>query len=169
MPFSPDSTDTHGAGTPAVRHGLLTAGLIGLALFAAGCGGSSSSSSSSTATSAASTITKAQFIARANAICAKDDPQLSEATAKLSTLRSPAALAAAVRSTFVPAIESQVQEIHALGTPSGEAAQTAALLHLVQADVNKLMAHPALVSTDVFADFAKVAHPYGLTSCAPLS
>jgi len=51
----------------------------------------------------------------------------------------------------------------------GEQARVVAMLKLVQADLAKLQRDPMLVNTDVFADFAKVAHPYGLTSCAPLS
>ena len=43
------------------------------------------------------------------------------------------------------------------------------MLRLVQADLNKLKSNPTLVATDIFGDFAKVAHPYGLTACAPTS
>ena len=40
---------------------------------------------------------------------------------------------------------------------------------VVQADLRRLEADPKLVATDVFGDFANIAHPYGLTACAPLS
>lgn len=53
--------------------------------------------------------------------------------------------------------------------PSGEQAVVTNMLTLAQADLNKIKSHPVLVATDVFADFAKVAHPYGLTACAPTS
>jgi len=43
------------------------------------------------------------------------------------------------------------------------------MLTLAQADLEKIKADPALIATDVFGDFAKVAHPYGLTACAPTS
>jgi hypothetical protein len=56
-----------------------------------------------------------------------------------------------------------------LGTPSDEEAAVRSMLNLAQTDLNRLKSEPALVRTDVFADFAKVAHPYGLTACAPTS
>ena len=44
------------------------------------------------------------------------------------------------------------------------------LLVLVQADLNKIKKNPILMATtDAFGDFAKVAHTYGMTACAPLS
>jgi hypothetical protein len=43
------------------------------------------------------------------------------------------------------------------------------VINLVQADLNRLKSKPTLVASDVFANFAKVAHPYRLTGCAPTS
>ncbi len=46
------------------------------------------------------------------------------------------------------------------------------LLNLAQADLNKVKSNPALLATggtSPFADFAKVAHPYGLKACASSS
>ena len=43
------------------------------------------------------------------------------------------------------------------------------MLKLAQADLAKLKRNPALVATDVFGPFARVAHPYGLVACAPTS
>ncbi|HMD52216.1 MAG TPA: hypothetical protein VKG62_05820 [Solirubrobacteraceae bacterium] len=166
MPTPPvhDPTDAGSRLAGAARLGALTAGVIALALGALGCGGGGGSTSAQ-----AVTMTKAEFVAKANAICAKDDPQLSEASAKLAALHTPAEVTAGVRSSFVPAIEGQVQEIRALGSPTGEQAATATMLRLVQGDLARLKADPGLVSTDIFHDFAQVAHAYGLTSCAPLS
>jgi hypothetical protein len=152
------------------RRTALAACLVA-ALGAVGCGGGSSSSSSShsTAAAAAVTITKGDFIAKANAICAKADPALSEANARLATLRDRNLVAAVVDGTYVPAIEAQIAQIRALGAPAGEQAPVAAMLALVEGDLARLKRHPALVTTDVFSNFAKVAHPYGLAACAPLS
>ena len=48
-------------------------------------------------------------------------------------------------------------------------ATVANMLTLAQDGVNAVKAQPTIVTTtaDVFAPFAHVAHPYGLTSCAP--
>jgi hypothetical protein len=134
------------------------------ALGAAGCGGSSSTKSTTT-----TAITKAEFVAKANAICGSADPALSAAGAKLATHPTPATIASVVKNTYVPSVEAQITGIRALGTPTGDQATVTRMLQLVQADLNKIKSHPGLITTDVFGDFAKVAHPYGLTACAPLS
>jgi hypothetical protein len=74
-----------------------------------------------------------------------------------------------VKGTYVPSIQAQITGIKALGVPAGEQATVTSMLGLAQGDLDKIESNPALVATDVFADFAKVAHPYGLTACAPTS
>ena len=141
-------------------------GAVLIAGLAAGCGGSSHGSAGAPAPAA---ITKAQFIAKANSICGSADPALSAGAAKLATLRDPAQIAAVVRSTYIPSIEAQITQIRALGTPPGAQATVTTMLKLVSADLTKLKGDPMLVNTDTFADFARVAHPYGLVACAPTS
>jgi hypothetical protein len=157
------------AGTEARPNGrvgvMLIAGMLIAAVGAAGCG--SSSKTASTPTTPA--ITKAEFLAKANAICGKADPVLSAAGAKLATQPPKAQVAVLVKQTYVPSIQAQITAIKALGVPAGAQASVASMLTLAQADLNKLESNPALVATDVFGDFAKVAHPYGLTACAPTS
>ena len=149
---------------------MLIAGVLIAGLGAAGCGSSSTKTATSTASTAAvPTITKAAFVVKANEICAKADPALSEATAKLATHPPATQVVAVVKSTYVPSVETQITSIRALGVPSGEQAAVTKMLTLVQTDLNKLKSNPALVATDVFGDFARVAHPYGLTACAPIS
>jgi len=138
--------------------GILVAGV------AAGCGSGSKTASTTTAA-----ITKAEFVAKGNAICGKADPVLSAAGAKLEARPPKAEIEALVKGTYVPSIQAQVTGIKALGVPAGEEATVTKMLALVQADLEKIKADPALIATDVFADFAKVAHPYGLTACAPTS
>jgi len=150
---------------PGRLGGIVIAGMLIAGLGAAGCGGSSASTTSTRTTA----ITKAEFVAKANAICGRADPVLSEAAVKLASLRTEAQIAAVVKKTYVPSIEAQITGIRALGVPPGERAVVTSMLKLVQADLNKLKSKPALVATDVFADFARVAHPYGLTGCAPTS
>ena len=152
---------------PGRRRGMVSATVLTVVLLlgAAGCGGSNRSS---TSTSPAA-ITKAEFVAKANAICGNGDPALLAAGVTLASHSSQAQAAALVRGTYVPTIEAQIDGVRALGTPSGEEAAVTSMLNLAQADLNRLKSKPALVRTDVFADFARVAHPYGLTACAPTS
>jgi len=140
--------------------GMLVAGVAA----AAGCGSSSKTASTTTAA-----ITKAEFVAKANAICGKADPVLSAAGSKLEAKPPKAEIEALVKGTYLPSIEAQITGIKALGVPAGEESTVTNMLTLAQGDVEKVKADPALIATDVFADFAKVAHPYGLTACAPTS
>lgn len=153
-----------GVPLPGRVGGMAIAGMLLAGVAGAGCGGSSSAASTTTPA-----ITKAAFVAKANAICGKPDPLLSAAGAKLETRPANAQIAALVRGTYVPSIQAQITSIRALGVPSGEHAVVTSMLTLAQADLNKIKSDPALVATDAFADFAKVAHPYGLTACAPTS
>jgi hypothetical protein len=163
---TPPAKPISGARRPAR---VLIAGVLIAGLGAAGCGGSSKTTSSSASTAAAPVITKAAFVAKANEICGKADPVLSEAAAKLAAHPPAPQVVALVKSTYVPSVEAQITSIRALGVPSGEQVAVTKMLTLVQADLNKLKSNPALVATDVFGDFARVAHPYGLTACAPIS
>jgi hypothetical protein len=146
---------------------IVIAGLLVAGLWVAGCGSSSTSSSQSTASIPA--ITKAELLAKANAICNGGNVALAAAGAKLASHPSQAQVVLIVRSTYVPAIEAQITAIKALGVPAGEAATVTHMLTLAEEDLNKVKSNPALAATDVFRPFAKVAHAYGLTACAPTS
>jgi hypothetical protein len=167
----PDSTvATKLTPRPYPRRAMAFAGMLIVGLGAAGCGGSTSGTTGSTkATPASAAISKAEFVAKANAICGTADPVLSAADAQLASRPTGSQVETIVRGTYVPSIEAQISGIRALGTPSGDQAAVAAMLKLVQTDLSKLKSNPMLVTTDVFGDFARVAHPYGLTACAPLS
>ena len=147
--------------------GVAIAALTSLAVGVAGCGGASTPAKTTTTTAA---ISKAEFVAKANAICASADPNLAVENAKLSaTHPTPATVAAAVKAVYLPSVEGQLASIRALGIPAGDQATIARMLTLVQGDLARVKANPALITTDVFGDFAKVAHGYGLTARAPLS
>jgi ABC-type Zn uptake system ZnuABC Zn-binding protein ZnuA len=150
--------------------GILVAAVLLAGALLAGCGSSSSTSSSSSASTASSApkLTKAEFVAKANAICAKGNTVGEAAAAKLGKTPSQAQIIAYVKSTEVPAIQGQITGILALGAPSGEEATIKHIMALAQADLNRVKANPNLFTSNVnvFADFSKLAHPYGLTACA---
>ena len=140
---------------------IATTLIVGLG--AAGCGSSSKSTSKST-----TAITKPEFLAKANAICTKGNAQTAAVGARLGKNPTPAQVAAAVKSSTVPVIQAQINRVRALGAPSGDKAKVTNMLNLAQADLNKVKSNPALLqgNSSPFADFAKIAHPYGLTACA---
>jgi hypothetical protein len=153
---------------PRLLKGAAIAGTLIVGLAAAGCG-SSSSSSKSTSSTTTPAITKAAFLAKANAICTAGNKLSNAAGAKLGKSPSQAQVVASVKSVDVPSIQSQIDGIRALGAPAGDQATVTNMLNLAQADLNKVKSNPAVLSGTTFADFAKIAHPYGLKACAPNS
>jgi hypothetical protein len=154
--------------------GIAVAGLSTIALLAAGCGGGSSSSSSSSSASTAATVTgpltKAEFVAKANAICVKGTARTEKAGQSLGNSPTEHEAAVAVPAKFVPAVQTQLDELKALSVAPGEEATVTSMLNLGQADLDRVKSEPKLAfETKTFADFARVAHAYGLKSCAPRS
>jgi hypothetical protein len=148
--------------------GMATAGLLMTALIAAGCG--SSSSDSSTAATVTGPLTKAAFVAKANAICVKGTTRTEKAGQALGNNPTEQEAAVAVPAKFVPAVQAQIDELKALSVPPGEQATVTNMFDLAQGDLNKVKSDPRLAfETKTFADFASVAHAYGLKSCAPRS
>ena len=143
---------------------ILTASLI-LGVGAAGCGSNNKSTTTSTVATAA--ITKAEFLAKGNTICVQGNQRLGAAQNSLGAKPSQAQITAFVKSTFGPGIQSQIDEIRALGAPNGEQATVTNMLNLAQTDLSKIESNPALLASGPpFVDFAKLAHSYGLTACA---
>jgi hypothetical protein len=142
----------------------ITATLL-VGLGAAGCGSSSKSTASSSSTPPA--LSKPQFLAQGNAICKQGNQRLGAAQRVLGGNPSKAQVTSYVRSTFVPDIQSQIDEIRALGAPSADKATMSSMLDIAQADLNRVKSNPLLLATGhPFANFAKLAHPYGLAACA---
>lgn len=116
-------------------------------------------------------ITKTAFLSKANAICTQGNRVTNAAGAKLGNSPTRAQIVGVVETQFVPSIQGSISSIRALGAPSGDQAKVTSMLNLAQADLNKVKSNPLLLvgNSTPFADFAKVAHPYGLTECAKTS
>lgn len=140
---------------------VLMVGALSIALMAAGCGSSSKSASTPT-------ITKAEFLAKGNAICTRGSAQLAAVTAKLGPKSTAAQVATTVRGPFAFHVQAQIDRIRALGAPAADQATVTHMLNVAQADLNRVKSNPALLTsnTDAFANFSKLAHQYGLTACA---
>ena len=141
------------------------------ALAAAGCGSSASSGVHEDGAATPAAISKSVFLAKANAICVKGNAASKAARAKLGASPTEEQIVAFVRGTEVPGVQAQIDEIRALGAPAGDQATVKKMLDLAQAAVGRVKVVPTILTTgeDVFAPFAAIAHPYGLTSCAPNS
>ena len=143
---------------------LLTAAPL-IALAVAGCG--SSDSTESTATTAA--LTKAVFVKQANAICAGGNKATNKRSPR--SRRTPRKRRRS-RSSKPPSSPPCRLRSRGYGTsplPKATNRRLPTCSHLAQADLKKVEGNPTLVfaNKDQFADFAKIAHPYGLTECDP--
>jgi hypothetical protein len=131
----------------------------------AGCGGGDSQTS----------LTKAQFVQRANAICAQNTgdivgPVEQYVHSHSNSGQSKEELTAdAVRQAILPRFQRQVKEIRALGFPSGDEQQIESFLTSMQQAIDSLDSQQKLdLFTDLDESFtaAKIrAQKYGLTDC----
>jgi hypothetical protein len=130
-----------------------------LVLAVAGCGSSSKSGSS---------LTKAQFLAKANAICKAGNVKTNALGAKLNKTQSQAKALQIIGGEYIPAIQSQIDQVRALGGPAGDQAKVTAMLNLAQSALDKVKGNPKLLfqSASPFHAFALQAHAYGMTQCA---
>ena len=141
------------------------AATLTLGLVAGGCGSSNSSTSKSATTAA---LSKPQFLAQGNAICARGNQSLGAADKALGNRPSQAQITRFVASTFAPDIQTQIDGLRTLGAPSSDQAAVSNMLDVAQTDLDKIKSNPALLASGSgFAEFAHLAHPYGLTACAP--
>jgi hypothetical protein len=140
----------------------------------AGCG----SSNNSTSTETTATISKAEFVAKGNAVCVKGEKaQETEINAYVkkhgleNKKPTTAQQAELVETVFAPNIQSQIDGVKALGAPSGEEQQVSSALELSQQTLEKVEANPELVfgNKNPFVAAGKQLHALGLTKCAPNS
>jgi hypothetical protein len=141
---------------------MLTVGLV-----AAGCGSSGSSGSTST-----TALTKTEWLKKANAICKKGNQQINAGAQKVFPKSkgkpSPAELNKFATGTLIPSVQSQIDQINALGAPKGDEAKVTAILNSAQAALDKGKKDPALLTTNGPGPFKKtnqLSTAYGLTTC----
>jgi hypothetical protein len=154
----------------------LLAGILALTLILAGCGGGSSDTSSSGDLSA-SPLSKAEFIKKADAICAAGGKRTQAEFAsyvkekKISAEAGPTAaqFAEISENIQVPAYKRQAEELRALGAPSGEEEKVTAIFDAIDAGIEKVEeADPkeALESSNsMFVEADTLAVEYGFKVC----
>ncbi len=151
----------------SVRSCLIAIGSVValLAVGIAGCGGGDDSTEAETTAS----LSKSEFVKQANAICAEGNKETEAVFGSFEEGEPKAEAETVIEQEFVPAVQGQIDEIGALGAPEGDEETVEEMLDLAQADLERVENAPGIVingsETDQFADFAKIAHPYGLTEC----
>lgn len=144
------------------------AGVLAIALIVAGCGSSSDDTTAS--------LTKAEFIAQADAICKKGNDEIESefnAFAKENDIKeneepSKEQGAELVETVLVPNVKNQSEEIRDLGAPSADEEEITAMLDALDEGVEEAEAEPETVftsKTDPFGPANKIAKEYGLKVC----
>jgi hypothetical protein len=138
------------------------AAVLVVVLVAAGCGGSSSSKS----------ISKAEFLKKGNAICAKGNRQINQEGQKTFPRSkgkpSKAELTKFSKQVLIPSVQSEIDGIRGLGAPKGDKAKVNAIVTEAQAALDKGKKDPLILVSDKqdpFAKANKLANAYGLTKC----
>lgn len=144
-------------------------GLLAFGLVAAGCG----SSDDGTDTTATATITKAELIKKADAICAagnKANEEAAEEAAEEAGFKLEDAtdeqLRGLIADIVVPGVREQAEEIASLGAPEGDEDQVAAVVAAVEEGVDALEADPnEALEGEPFSEASELAGEYGFKVC----
>jgi hypothetical protein len=142
---------------------IAIAATLAVGLMAAGCDSASKTTSASTTAA----LSKPEFLVQGNAICEQGNQTLTAAEKALGKQPSEAQFKAYVADTFAPTVQKQIDGIRALAAPSNDQANIANMLNVAQTELNQVKGNPAVLTEKTFVSFAKLAHPYGLTACAP--
>ena len=154
-----------------MNKGLIAAfvGVIAIAAIVAGCGSSSDDETSS--------LTKAQFVAQADAICKKGNAEIEseveafQAKNDLGENDEPSKVQQAEVSETIlaPNVTNQAEEIRALEAPSGDEDEISAMLDSLDEGVEEVEANPQAPfesnQPNPFGAANKLAREYGLKVC----
>jgi hypothetical protein len=136
-------------------------------LVAAGCGGDDSSSSGS--------ISKEEFIAKADAICKQSNKRMEAAFGKFLkenpqlTKPTDPRFQQLVGEVMVPNLEREIEEMKALGVPDGDGEKVGAMIAALEEGLETAEDNPEVVtgssSDTVFGIASRIAGEYGLEVC----
>lgn len=149
---------------------VLLIGALAVAVVIVGCGGGGGGSSTATAS-----IGKAEFVKKANAICAKDEKKMHTDFAVFSSEHndnptpSRGEYEEFINQVLEPNMTRQINEIRGLGTPAGDEGGAEEIIAAVEEGLQKAKERPEEVTThnaEIFAKAIQLATAYGLAACA---
>jgi hypothetical protein len=145
---------------------LLVVAIASLGLIS--CGGGDDETSG-TATS----LTKAQFVKKADAICQKYNRQGERKfkavveEQELGENPSPEEAAESIKQVAVPILEGQISELSSLPVPAGEEQKVELILERQKQSLEKVEDEPLFrVSGNPYEELNKPAADYGLVECS---
>ncbi|MBA3864939.1 MAG: hypothetical protein H0X42_01105 [Solirubrobacterales bacterium] len=155
----------------------MLAGVVAIAVIAAGCGSSSSSDSTGGGEeSSSSSLTKAEFIKAGDAICLESNEALEGEANEFAEengidIGKPTTeqQEEVVSEVVAPAIREQAEGISELGAPSGEEEEVEAIVDAVENGAEEAEEEPSsLVEAEgggPFAEANELANAYGFKVC----
>jgi hypothetical protein len=147
---------------------LLVTMLLGtaLAVMAVGCGDDEGDTPSTTVE--AGTLSKGQYIKKAEKICARERNRMGKDLLALEAKDEQASLVAAQDSILIPGMEAEVELLAELGAPKGDEAQIEAMLGAMVEAIEETSARQAKTFdelTEPFGRFDKLVTAYGMEGC----
>jgi len=157
----------------SIKAFLVLAATLAVVVVAGGCGGASADE----ITVQTGSLSKAEFIKRANAICEAVRSRFLREYVALYEQKKPKLTGAApgvwlsevVDAVLLPNYEQRmIDEISALGAPASEEKEVASFLNSLQQRLDEVHQNPVELTKSPypFAKPARVAKKYGLTGCA---
>jgi hypothetical protein len=148
----------------------LLAGVMAIAIVAAGCGSSSDSTDTTV------TLTKVEFIKQGDAICKKGSEQIEDEAnsfAKENNIDTNKPTKEeqeeVISGVLGPALQNQADEISALGAPDGEEEKTEAIVEALESGAEELEEDPASLlaenGTGPLDKANELANEFGFKQC----
>jgi hypothetical protein len=142
-----------------IRPSLLVLLVLASVAVASGCGSDSSASSS---------LSKKDFVERANRLCVDTEYEQLEKAQKYSSEHPKAEEAALIKPALVPTLKKEVKELEALGSPAGDEDELEAIFAALEEGIEGAESDPASVikpKTNPFDEANRLATSYGIGDC----
>jgi hypothetical protein len=139
---------------------LIGLGLLPYALAASGCGSSDP---------AAASLTKKQFVLKAEAICRSAEKKQLEMGSRYFQEHPNAEEEDAVVAAALPPIEEELERLRSLGVPAGDEAEVGAFFRALEESIEGARGNPksaVLAKGNVFEMPDRLGKKYGLEVCA---
>jgi hypothetical protein len=149
-------------------------GAVAIAAIAAGCGGGSDTSSSTAVAGGGegdSSLSKAAFIQRGDALCAKNNTAMAKQANELTpgnggkNITPQEAEDELVTDVFAPGIGRQAEDISSLGAPAGEEDEVEAIVAAIEAGAKEAEQDPSSFGSGAFSEASELARAYGFKVC----
>ncbi len=148
-----------------IRTALLPVLLLSMSSVLVACGGGDDES---TTTSEPEPLTKTEFVAQAEEICAEGNQAIETAAEDISAEPTDEEITEFAEEVLIPNVQQQHDDLAALGAPEGDEEAVEEILSSLQAGLDLVKDDPAslLSSEDPLGEASDLAEAYGLTECA---